>query len=147
MTRREAVRTGVARAAALHAECERAFGALRGRAPEGRLTRSVADYLRKTPKRLAAELAHAEGAEYARQATRAEALDATTCRAFYHMLYLGETYRVAEMSGDGTLGRALGARLEDITVEIERESRLTVLPLRPLVAVQAGAGLLALSAD
>jgi hypothetical protein len=146
MTRREAVRTGVARAATLHAECERAFGALRGRAREDRLTRSVADYLRKTPKRLAAELAHAEGAEYARQATRAEALDATTCRAFYHMLYLGETCRVAEMSGDGTLGRALGARLGEITVEIERESRLTVLPLRPLVAVQAGAGLLALSA-
>jgi hypothetical protein len=146
VTRREAVLAGVARAERLRAECERTFAALRGRVPEHRLTRSVADYLKKTPKRLAAERAHAESPEYGRQATRAEALDATTCRAFYHMLYLGEVYRLAEMSGDPALARELRARLEEITAEIERQSGLTVLPLRPLVAVQAGAGLLALSA-
>jgi hypothetical protein len=146
VTRREAVLAGVARAERLRAECERAFAALRGRVPEHRLTRSVADYLKKTPKRLAAERAHAESPEYGRQATRAEGLDATTCRAFYHMLYLGEVYRLAEMSGDPALARELRARLEEITTEIERQSGLTVLPLRPLVSVQAGAGLLALSA-
>ena len=145
LTRRAAVLAGVARAEALHAECGRAFGALAGRVPEHRLTRSVADYLKKTPKRLAAERTHAAGPDHAREATRAEALDATTCRAFYHLLYLGEVYRLAEMVGDATLARDLRARLAEMATEIERESALGVLPLRPLVAVQAGAGLLALA--
>ena len=114
--------------------------------PEHRLTRSVADYLAKTPKRLAAERAHAQGPDYGREATRAEALDATTCRAFYHMLYLGEACRLAEMVGERGLAGELRARLAAIAGEVERESALRVLPLRPLVAVQAGAGLLALAA-
>ena len=146
MSRGAAVLGGLARAEALRAECARAFGALRGRVPEHRLTRSVADYLAKTPKRLAAERAHAQGPDYAREATRAEALDATTCRAFYHMLYLGEACRLAEMVGERGLAGELRARLAAIAGEVERESALRVLPLRPLVAVQAGAGLLALAA-
>ena len=146
MSRGAAVLGGLARAEALRAECARAFGALRGRVPEHRLTRSVADYLAKTPKRLAAERAHAQGPDYGREATRAEALDATTCRAFYHMLYLGEACRLAEMVGERGLAGELRARLAAIAGEVERESALRVLPLRPLVAVQAGAGLLALAA-
>ena len=146
MSRGAAVLGGLARAEALRAECARAFGALRGRVPEHRLTRSVADYLAKTPKRLAAERAHAQGPDYAREATRAEALDATTCRAFSHMLYLGEVCRLAEMVGERGLAGELRARLAAIAGEVERESALRVLPLRPLVAVQAGAGLLALAA-
>jgi hypothetical protein len=145
-TRREAVLAGVGRAEALHQECERAFAGLAARAPEHRLTRSITDYLRKTPKRLAAERAHAAEAEYAREATRAEALDAITCRAFYHMLYLGEVCRVAAMVSDDALVTALRARLTAIAGEVERESALRVLPLRPLVSVQAGAALLALAA-
>ena len=146
VSRRAAALAGLSRAEALHAECGRAFGALRGRAPEHRLTRSVADYLEKTPKRLAAERAHAEDPAYAREATRAEALDATTCRAFYHMLYLGEVYRLAEMVGERRLAGELRDRLAAIAGAVEEQSALRVLPLRPLVAVQAGAGLLALAA-
>ena len=146
VSRRAAALAGLSRAEALHAECGRAFGALRGRAPEHRLTRSVADYLEKTPKRLAAERAHAEDPAYAREATRAEALDATTCRAFYHMLYLGEVYRLAEMVGERRLAGELRDRLAAIASDVEEQSALRVLPLRPLVAVQAGAGLLALAA-
>jgi hypothetical protein len=142
--RREAILDGLARADALRAESARSFAQIAGQAPDHRLTRSVADYLRKTPKRLAAERANAEGPAYAREATRAEAMDATTCRAFYHMLYLGEVYRIAEMVGDATLADRLHARLASLAAELERESQLRVLPLRPLVAVQAGAGLLAL---
>jgi len=145
MSRGAAVLGGLARAEALRAECARAFGALRGRVPEHRLTRSVADYLAKTPKRLAAERAHAQGPDYAREATRAEALDATTCRAFSHMLYLGEVYRLAEMVGERRLADALRDRLVVIGGEVESESALRVLPLRPLVCVQAGAGLLAMA--
>ena len=143
-TRADAIRTGIARAEGLHQEIARAFAALAGRAPDHRLTRSVADYVRKTPKRLAAELAHAESPAYQRTATRAEALDATSCRAFYHVLYLGEVFRIAELVGDRALADELRARLTTLVSEIERESALSVLPIRPLVAVQAGAGLLAL---
>ncbi len=146
-SRRAAVLAGLARIEALHTECARAFGALRGRAPEHRLTRSVADYLAKTPKRLAAERAHAQSPDYAREATRAEALDATTCKAFYHLLYLGEVSRVAEMVGERRLAGELRARLAALVGEVERESALRVLPLRPLVRVQAGAGLLALASE
>ena len=142
--RREAILAGLARADALRAESERSFAAIGARVPDHRLTRSVVDYLRKAPKRFAAERANAAGPAYAREATRAEAMDATTCRAFYHLLYLGEVYRLTEMVGETTIADRLRARLGDLAAEIERESELRVLPLRPLVAVQAGAGLLAL---
>jgi len=146
-SRRAAVLAGLTRIEALHTECARAFGAFRGRAPEHRLTRSVADYLAKTPKRVAAERAHAQSPDYAREATRAEALDATTCKAFYHLLYLGEVSRLAEMMGERRLAGELRARLAALVGEVERESALRVLPLRPLVQVQAGAGLLALASE
>jgi hypothetical protein len=142
-SRRDAVREGVARATAIHAEIARRFDALS--APDHRLTRSVADYVRKTPKRLGAELAHAEEASYGRDATRAEALDATTCRAFYHLVYLGEVYRLAVMTGASREAADIEAQLARQMRDVERESALSVLPIRPLVAVQAGTGLLAMA--
>jgi hypothetical protein len=143
LSRREAVRQGVARAEAIHAEVARRFAELA--APDHRLTRSVADYVRKTPKRLAAETAHAAEPAYAREATRAEALDATTCRAFYHLLYLGEVHRLAVMTRERQLAEMIEAYLVQHMGDVERESALTVLPIRPLVAVQAGTGLLAMA--
>lgn len=143
LSRRDAVREGVARAEAVHAEVARRFAALS--APDHRLTRSVADYVRKTPKRLAAEIAHAAEPAYAREATRAEALDATTCRAFYHLLYLGEVHRLAVMTGERKLADVIEALVVRHMGDVERESALAVLPIRPLVAVQAGTGLLAMA--
>src|SRR5207247_5274067 len=96
--------------------------------------------LAKAPRRLAAERADAGAAEYGREASRAEALDATVCKPFYHTLYLGEVYRLAEMVGEPTVAAALRSRLSELTARLERESALVVLPLRPLVAVQAAAG-------
>lgn len=145
-SRREALRAGLAREEALLAECASAFEAIAGRVPDHRLTRSVADYLRRAPVHLAADRAEIEQPEYAREATRAEALDATVCKPFYRVLYLGEVFRLAEMAGAGALAERLRARIEALAAEMARESELRVLPLRPLVAVQAGAGLLALSA-
>src|SRR5262245_21788392 len=142
LRRREAVREGVARAGAIHAEIARRFGQLS--APDHRLTRSVADYVLKTPKRLAAELAHAAEPAYAREATRAEALDATTCRAFYHLVYLGEVHRLAVMTRERQLADVIEAYLVRQMADVERENAPTVLPVRPLVAVQARAGLLAI---
>jgi hypothetical protein len=142
-TRREAVLAGIARAEMMHAECARFFGALSP--PDHRLTRAVGDYLAKTPKRLAAERAHTATEQYARPATRAEALDATVCRVFYHMLPLGEVYRLADMQGEQALAADIRARVADLAATVERESELVVMPIRPLVAVQAGAGLLAIA--
>jgi hypothetical protein len=145
-SRRETIRAGIARAEALYAETARAFAEIGERAPDHRLTRSVVDYLAKTPKRLAAERAHADDPVYARESTRAEAVDATACRAFYHMLYLGEVHRLAAIIGADRLAADLRARLAALAAELEKETDLRVLPLRPLVTVQAGAGLLALAA-
>jgi hypothetical protein len=145
VTRRDAVLAGLARADAVRAETESAFARIASRVPDHRLTRSVVDYLRKAPKRLAAERANAGDDAFSSQATRAEAMDATACKAFYHVLYLGEVYRLAEMVGESPLADRLRARLGDLVADLERETALRVLPLRPLVAVQAGAGLLALA--
>src|SRR5207249_3812594 len=143
--RRDAVLAGIARAEGLHRECERTFAALAGRAPDHRLTRSIADYVKKTPKRLAAERANAATPPYAREASRAEATDATACRVFHHMLHLGQLQRLASLMGERALARDLEARVVAIAEELEAETALSALPLRPLVAVQAGAGLLALA--
>ena len=143
LSRRDAVRQGVARAEEIHAEIARRFGELSP--PAHRLTRSVADYVRKAAKRLAAEVAHAAEPEYAREATRAEALDATTCRAFYHLVYLGEVHRLAVMCREQRVADEIEAYLASRMDDVERESALAVLSIRPLVAVQAGTGLLAMA--
>jgi hypothetical protein len=145
ISRREAVLAGTSRGLALHAETAASFEAIAARVPDHRLTRSVRDYLAKAPKRLAAERANAVSVEYARTATRAELIDATVCSIFYHALYLGEVHRLATMVGAAGLADSIRDRLVAITGEVERDSDLRVLPLRPLVAVQAGAGLLAMA--
>jgi hypothetical protein len=146
MSRRAALRAGLAREEALVTECASAFETIAGRVPDHRLTRSVRDYLRRAPVHLAAYRAEIEDPQYAREATRAEALDATVCKPFYRVLYLGEVFRLAEMVGAQALAEGLRSRIEALAAELARESELRVLPLRPLVAVQAGAALLALSA-
>jgi len=143
-SRRDAVLAGVARARAVHAECAAGYAAITRTVPDHRLTRAVLDYLAKAPKRLAAEETHARGPDYAREATRAEVLDATTCRVFYHVLTLGEVHRLAGLAGDGATAARLRERVATLTTEVERESALTVLPLRPLVQMQLGAGVLAM---
>jgi hypothetical protein len=147
MTRREAVLAGTARGLGLHGETAAFFERIAARVPDHRLTRSVRDYLAKAPKRLAAERANAEAPAYARTATRAEAMDASVCSVFYHTLYLGEVHRLARMIAAAEVADAVRTRLAALTAEVERESALRTLPLRPLVTVQAGAGLLALTTE
>ena len=98
------------------------------------------------PKRLAALKREVEAPQYAREATRAEAFDATVCRVFYHMLYLGEVYRLAVARGNEEVSRIVRRRLEEICGQIASQSNLQTLPLQKLVAVQVGAGLHALAA-
>jgi Zinc carboxypeptidase len=147
LTRRDAVLAGTARELALVGETAACFERIADRVPDHRLTRSVRDHVAKAPKRLAAERAHARSPEYDRIATRAEVMDATVCSVFYHTLYLGEVHRLATMVGAGDVAAAIRGRLEALAVEVERASDLRVLPLPALVAVQAGAGLLALARD
>jgi hypothetical protein len=103
-------------------------------------------YVAKTPSRILAEATHVEAPEYDHEATRSQACDASLGTAFCHMLDLGEAQRVARSAGDDGLAAELDGRLSRLAAELEREAGMTPLPLRSLVAMQAGAGLLTLSA-
>jgi hypothetical protein len=61
------------------------------------------------------------------------------------MLYLGEVGRTAELAGAPEVARRVDERVQALATGIGRASDLRVLPIRPLVAVQAGAGLAALA--
>jgi hypothetical protein len=144
-SRRDAIVRGLAAAEAIHAQVADTFNAI-GAAPDHRLTRSVAEYVRKAPKRLMAERAHAAADEFSQEATGAQLCDATLCTPFHHLLYLGEAARVAALAGASALAERVDATLETLAGDLVRTSALRVLPIRPLVSVQAGAGLLALAA-
>jgi hypothetical protein len=144
-SRRDAILRGLAASEAIHREVADTLNAI-GTAPDHRLTRSVVEYVRKAPKRVAAERAHAAGDEFSREATGAQVCDATLCTPFHHLLYLGEAARVAALAGASALAERVDATLEALAGNFVRTSALRVLPIRPLVSVQAGAGLLALAA-
>jgi hypothetical protein len=144
-SRRQVITEGLDTAEGLCGEIATSFAGL-GQVPDHRLTRSIAAYVAKTPKRLAAERAHAALPEFDREATRAEACDATLCTPFHHLLYLGELGRTAALAGDRGSAERIDARLEALAADLVRASALRVLPIRPLVAVQAGVGLLAVAA-
>jgi hypothetical protein len=146
ISRRDALLQGVFRVDSIYHDIREYFAIISRGAPRDRLYRSVDDYTKKTPKRLAALKREVEAPQYAREATRAEAFDATVCRVFYHMLYLGEVYRLAVARGNEEVSRIVRRRLEEICGQIASQSNLQTLPLQKLVAVQVGAGLHALAA-
>lgn len=146
ITRREAMLQGVFRVDSIYHDIREYFAIVSRGAPRDRLYRSVDDYTKKTPKRLAALKREVEAPQYSREATRAEAFDSTVCRVFYHMLYLGEVYRLAVARGNEEVSRIVRRRLEEICGQIASQSNLQTLPLQKLVAVQVGAGLHALAA-
>ncbi len=145
MTRREAILQGVFRVDSIYHDIREYFAIVSRGAPRDRLYRSVDDYTRKTPKRLAALKREVESPQYSREATRAEAFDSTVCRVFHHMLYLGEVYRLAVARGSEEVARVVRRRLEEICGQIDGQSDLQTLPLQKLVAVQVGSGLHALA--
>jgi len=146
VSRREAMLQGVFRVDSIFHDVREYFGVVGGGAPRDRIYRSLDDYTRKTPKRLAALKREVEAPQYAREATKAEAYDATVGRVFYHMLYLGEVYRLAVARGSEEVARIVRRRLEDICEQIDGQGTLRTLPLRQIVAVQVGAGLHTLAA-
>lgn len=146
ITRREAMLQGVFRVDSIYRDVREYFAIVGRGAPRDRLYRSVDEYTRKTPKRLAALRREVESPQYAREATRAEVFDATVCKVFYHMLYLGEVYRLAVARGSEEVARMVRRRLEEICGQIASQSEVRTLPLRKLVAVQVGSGLHALAA-
>jgi hypothetical protein len=146
ITRREAMLQGVFRVDSIYHDIREYFGVVGSGAPRDRIFRSIDDYVRKTPKRLTALKREAEAPQYAREATRAEIFDVTVGRVFYHMLYLGEVYRLAVARGSEEVARVVRSRLEDICEQIDGQSTLQALPLQQVVAVQVGTGLHALAA-
>lgn len=147
ISRRHAISTGLDHAGRALALVKRAastlpldLGAL------GRVGRSLLAYVEKTPDRLAAQREHLGAAEFDREATRAEAVDATWGPVFYHAMYLGEALRLAHEVGDEALAVDLSAELDRVDVQLRTEAGLERLPLQQLVRCQAGAALTALSA-
>jgi hypothetical protein len=146
ISRREATLAGHDRAREVHRWCVGALERLGERTSPDRVLRSLQTYVAKAPSRIQAEAKHVEAPEYDHEATRSQACDASLGTAFYHMLYLGEAQRVARRAGDDGLAAELDGRLSRLAAELEREAGMTPLPLRSQVAMQAGAGLLTLSA-
>jgi len=146
LTRREAILQGIFRVDSIFHDVREYFSVVGRGAPRDRLYRSLDDYTKKTARRLAALKREVEAPQYAREATRAEAFDATVCRVFDHMLYLGEVHRLAVARGVDDVARDVHRRLEEICGQLAAQSDLRLLPLRKLVAVQAGSGLHALAA-
>jgi hypothetical protein len=146
ISRREALLQGIFRVDSIYHDVREYFAIVGRGAPRDRLYRSVDEYTKKTPKRLAALKREVEAPQYAREATKAEAFDATVCRVFYHMLYLGEVYRLAVARGNEEVARIVRRRLEEICGQLSTQSNIETLPLRKLVSVQVAAGLQALAA-
>jgi hypothetical protein len=146
VSRREALAAGMSRTEATVRILETHFVALHDRLPKNRLFRSVAEYLRRTPKRIIAQRNALTASAYQQEATRAQAFDARVCRSFHCLLYLGEMYRLVTAIGETNRAAEMHAHIEGRMAQIETEGTLQILPLRKLVAIQTGSGLLALNA-
>jgi hypothetical protein len=144
ITRREAIAEGMRRTEATLRVIETHFLALQDKLPHNRLFRSVAEYMRRTPKRLAAQKNAIEESTYTQEASRAQAFDARVCRSFHSALYLGEVYRLAKAIGEEGRAAEIRAHIAERMTQISAESTINILPLRKLVAIQAGSGLLAM---
>lgn len=126
------------------------FSALQTRLSEAclsgsRLFKSVADYLQRTPRRLTAHRRQLEeNPAFQSRATRAEAFDAVVCKPFQSVLQLGQVYRLAQAAGEASRAAEVRGEVETRIERLEVDSEIYVLPLRKLVSVQVGSGLLAM---
>lgn len=150
ISRRDAMAEGLNRIEETLALIETHFSALQSsalqaRRPSLRLFRSVSDYVQRTPKRLVAQRKQLEASSaYEEEATHAQAFDATVCRSLHPTLYLGEVYRLAKEAGKESRAEEIRRQIELRIKQMEGESHIEVLPLKKLVAVQVGSGLLAM---
>lgn len=145
-SRREAMAEGMDRTEATVRLLESHFLAVRDRLPPDRLFRSVAEYLRRTPQRLVAQRNALTERAYQQEATRAQAFDARVCRSFHCLLYMGEMYRLAKSIGETGRAEGMQAHINERMAQLSAESTLQILPLKKLVAIQAGSSLLGLAA-
>jgi len=146
ISRREAMAEGMHRTEETLRVLETHFLALQNSLPHNRLFRSVAEYLRRTPKRLAAQRATIAEPAYAQEASRAQAFDARVCRSFHVALYLGELYRLAREIGEEGRAEEMRAHITTRMEQISAESEIRVIPLQQLVSLQVESGLLAMQA-
>lgn len=146
MSRREAMAEGMRRTEETLRVLETHFLALQDVLPRNRLFRSVAEYLRRTPKRLAAQRTAITEPAYAQEASRAQAFDARVCRSFHVMLYLGELYRLTREIGEEGRAEEMRGHIATRMEQISAESKIHTIPLRQLVSLQVGSGFLAMQA-
>lgn len=146
ISRREAMAAGMRRTEETLRVLETHFLALQNALPRNRLFRSVAEYLRRTPKRLAAQRTAIAEPAYAQEASRAQAFDARVCRSFHVALYLGELYRLAREIGEEGQAEEMHGHIAIRMEQISAESEIHTIPLQQLVSLQVGSGLLAMQA-
>jgi hypothetical protein len=144
-TRREAIGTAIDNVATAIRTIESHLVQLRPRLPDSRLLRAVDDYLVRMPANLEAQRDALGSDEYSREATRAEFADMRLSGIFQPALQLGMLKRLAEGVGDQDRAAQIEAHLRERINALEDGSRLHVYPIRQLVSVQLGAGLLALT--
>lgn len=124
--------------------------------PDGRLKRTIADFVARSEERIATERNWAQNAEEtARPATVAEKMDSQYVMQFYMTLTIGTFMRLIDktaMQATGveydqlitakrTLEREFHKTMETLVTELDYEP----IPIRELVAVQARAGLTCLA--
>ena len=149
-SRSAALAEGLDRTASVLKVMDSHFSALRAQQPAlqdscARLFRSVADYLHRTPPRLTAQRRQLEtDATFREPATHAQAFDALVCKPFQAVLQLGEVYRLAHEAGEASRADEIRAEVQRRIERLEADSNIEVLPLKKLVAVQVGSGLLAM---
>ena len=150
VSRGTALAEGLDRTASVLKVMDSHFSALQTHRPTvqdscARLSRSVADYLHRTPPRLTAQRRQLEtDATFRESATRAQAFDALVCKPFQAVLQLGEVYRLAQEAGEASRADEIRAEVQRRIERLEVDSNIEVLPLKKLVAVQVGSGLLAM---
>jgi hypothetical protein len=144
-TRREAIGTAIDNVATALQMIKSNLVQLRPRLSDSRLLRSVEDYLLRMPANLEGQRNALGSDEYSREATRAEFADMTLSGIFQPTLQLGMLRRLADSVGDEERTAQIEAHLREQFHAIESNYRLHIFPIRQLVSVQLGAGLLALT--
>jgi hypothetical protein len=149
--RREAVLGGIRWGEELYQFLRPRFDKISVKADKSsRLHATVSDYLENFEKRNAPRRKHAETTEeYEGRATVAQEFDSRVSTKFYSMLRMGMTLRVADQALASGPDRELEAVREEIHARlletneaVAKEAEIEVIPIRKLVRIQLGSGLL-----
>jgi hypothetical protein len=149
--RRKAVIEGIEKGESLYHFLKPRFEKIAKKAErKTRLFSSVSDYLENFEARNEPRKKHAETTkEYEGKATIAQEFDSRVGTKFYSMLRLGMTLRVVDqtlaINTDKELTKVkeeIFCKLSDLNQELLNEAKIEVIPIKKLVKIQIGSGLM-----